>query len=159
MRPWPAVFALAALGLLLVALYPPGSPSRRAALVPDGPELVLLWPEPARDDPAAPWPGPFAVANRGGTASGPVRLIVRTPVGVAHVAALAPDLPPGATTSDALALRLEPGMTELCLEVRATPAAFTRGELDLTDNRICRRPDRTAQLFRATPPAFQEIYR
>lgn len=40
-----------------------------------------------------------------------------------------------------LALRLGPGMTELCLEVRSSPVRPGLRELDLSDNRICRRPD------------------
>ena len=157
MRPWPSALALAALGLLLAALRPPGRPPEPPAPAPDGPQLVLHWPEPASDDPAAPWPGRFAVANRGATASGPVQLTIRTPVGIAHAADLAPELVPGASTSSALALLLDSGMTELCLEIRATPIAPARAELDLSDNRICRRPVRAGRLAHTTRRASQEI--
>ncbi len=40
-----------------------------------------------------------------------------------------------------LALRRGPGMTELRPEVRSNPVGSPAGELDLTDNRLCRRPD------------------
>jgi hypothetical protein len=118
----------------------PGAASS-AAPAGAGPELALVWNQPAAAGHGGIWPGRFRVVHRRGGPSGPVQLTFRTPVGLAHTTTLVSELPPGAEVEGELALRLGPGMTELCLEVRSSPVRSGPRERDLTDNRICRRTD------------------
>lgn len=112
----------------------PSLPSSPARL-----DVALYWPTPSE---RAAWPGRFSVSNLGRLPTGPVDLEIRTPLGLASHTRLLEDLSPGGTATRRLAIALEPGMTEVCLEVRVAPGRAARHELDLRDNRICRRPHR-----------------
>lgn len=131
-----------AIGLL--AKGPLARPSTPQDARPGDPRsgLVLLWPEPAanRQSGRSAWPGRFWVANRGARASGPVRLVVRTPLGLAFDGKILDDLPPARSTPAELSLPFSPAVTSVCLEVHPLDPRATRREVAPTLNRICHRP-------------------
>ena len=163
MRRLPLAFAVAA--LVGAAGFVAGGPGHRTGASPPAvasqaaPELALLWPGPAAAGPHAAWPGGFRVVHRGGGASGPVVLTVRTPLGIAYDSQLLAHLDPGESAAAELALPLAAGMTALCLEVRSTSADPALAEVDLTDNRICRRPGEAERLPHSTRATSQETHR
>ncbi len=157
--------ALVVAALVGAAGFVAAGPGRRSNAspavlsVPAPPELALLWPGPAAAGPDSTWPGGFRVVHRGGGASGPVVLTVRTPLGIAYDSQILAHLDPGELAAAELALPLAAGMTALCLEVRSTSADPALGEVDLTDNRICRRPGEAERFPHSIRATSQETHR
>jgi hypothetical protein len=111
------------------------------------PEVAVEWtdvPEPATD--AAVWRSGYRISNRGGAPTGPLQLRVRTPLGLLSQPQVTSSLAVGEILAGTVEVQIAPGLSELCIEVRAVDGERALPELDTSDNRVCRRPSRPERL-------------
>lgn len=118
---------------------PPSSAVQPAGRPEEG-ELVVEWTDvsgPAADN--AVWRGGYRIANRGGAPTGPLQLRFRTPLGLLAQPQLTAGLAVGETFAGTVEVQVVPGLSELCLDVRALDGDRTRREADSSNHRVCRR--------------------
>lgn len=112
-------------------------------------DLALAWQDATAPAPGANvWSVTFRIANRGAHESGALRLRARTPLGLASEETVATHLAAGATLVGSLEIALVPGLSELCLDVRAFDGEGPHFEIDTDNNRVCRRLDPLAAASR-----------
>lgn len=125
---------------------PPGSALQPAGQPEEG-ELAVEWTdvsEPAAD--TAVWRSGYRISNRGGAPTGPLQLRVRTPLGLLAQSQLTAGLAVGETFAGTVEVQVVPGLSELCLDVRAVAGERTRREADSSNHRVCRRLSRPASV-------------
>lgn len=136
--------------LTLLFLSPPAErqePKGRAATpAPRANEVELAVEWMSATGPVADsgvWRAGFRVSNRGGGASGPVELRLRTPLGLIAQRQLTVNLAPSESLAATVEVEVVPGLSELCIDIRALDGGRTLPETDSSNNRVCRRlPDR-----------------